>query len=87
MVSANVKVINPMGLHMRPAQLFVREMTPFASEVTIVHKDRIINAKSIMNLMASGIKQGSEIEIRCEGQDEQAALEKAVALIESGLGE
>ena len=67
MVSANVKVTNPMGLHMRPAQLFVREMTPFASEVTIVHKDRIINAKSIMNLMASGIKQGSEIEIRCEG--------------------
>ena len=40
MVSANVKVTNPMGLHMRPAQLFVREMTPFASEVTIVHKDR-----------------------------------------------
>ena len=52
-----------------------------------MHKDRTINAKSIMNLMASGIKQGSEIEIRCEGQDEQAALEKAVAMIESGLGE
>ncbi|WP_367926255.1 HPr family phosphocarrier protein [uncultured Ruthenibacterium sp.] len=87
MVSAKVTVTNPMGLHMRPAQVFIREMTPFESEVTINYKDRSINGKSIMNLMASGIKQGAEIEIRCEGSDEQAALDKAVALIQSGLGE
>ena len=87
MVSANVKVTNPMGLHMRPAQLFVREMTPFASEVTIVHKDRIINAKSIMNLMAACIKCGSEIEIQCDGEQEAQALKAAVDLVKSGLGE
>ena len=87
MVSANVKVVNPMGMHMRPAQLFIKEVTPFGCDVTIVFNGKEINGKSIMNLMAACIKQGSEIEIRCEGQDEQAALEKAVALIESGLGE
>lgn len=64
MVSANVKVVNPMGMHMRPAQLFIKEVTPFGCDVTIVFNGKEINGKSIMNLMAACIKQGSEIEIR-----------------------
>lgn len=87
MVSANVKVVNPMGMHMRPAQLFIKEVTPFGCDVTIVFNGKEINGKSIMNLMAACIKCGSELEVRCTGDDEQAALDKAVGLIESGLGE
>ena len=87
MVSANVKVVNPMGMHMRPAQLFIKEVTPFGCDVTIVFNGKEINGKSIMNLMAACIKQGSEIEIRCEGPQEQAALEAAVAAVRRGLGE
>ena len=49
--------------------------------------DKQINGKSIMNLMAACLKQGSEIEIQCDGPDEQAALDAAVKLIEAGLGE
>ena len=82
MVSATTKVINPMGMHMRPAQLFINTVTPFQSDVTIV-----FNGKSIMNLMASCIKQGSEIEIRCDGPDEAECLKAAVALVDAGLGE
>ena len=87
MVSKKVKVINPQGLHMRPAQLFVAEMAKFDSNVTILFGDKTINAKSIMNLMASCIKMGSEIEIRCEGAQESEALDAAVKLVESGLGD
>ncbi len=87
MVSAKVKVINPLGLHMRPAQLFVRTITPFDCDVTVLAAGQSINAKSIMNLMAACIKQGTEIEIRCEGPQEQAALEAAVAAVRGGLGE
>lgn len=87
MVSAKVIVTNPMGLHMRPAQLFVREMTAFDSDVLIIHKNGTVNGKSIMNLIASCIKQGSEITIQCTGSDEKEALQHAVSLIESGLGE
>lgn len=87
MVSAKVKVTNPMGLHMRPAQLFVREMTAFQSDVFIAHNGNEINGKSIMNMIASGIKQGSEILVKCDGPDEKEALQHAVSLIESGLGE
>ena len=87
MVSKTVKVINPQGLHMRPAQLFVAEMNKYQSEVSIVFNGKPINAKSIMNLMASCIKQDSEIEIQCTGEQENEALAAAVKLVESGLGD
>lgn len=87
MVSAKTKVINPQGLHMRPAQMFVSEMAKYKSDVTIVFNGKSINAKSIMHLMAACIKQGSELEIRCEGEQEADALKAAVALVEAGLGD
>ena len=87
MVSAKVKVINPMGMHMRPAQLFIKEVTPFGCDVSINFNGKDINGKSIMNLMAACIKQGSEIEIQCSGENEQECLKAAVALVEAGLGE
>ena len=87
MVSAKTKVINPLGLHMRPAQLFVAAVTPFRCSVTVVLEKKEINAKSIMSIMTACIKQGSEIEIRCVGEDEEEALTTAVKLVESGLGE
>lgn len=87
MVSAKTKVINPQGLHMRPAQLFVATMTPFKSDVYILFNGKTINGKSIMNLMASCIKQGSEIEIQCTGEQEAEALKAAIDLVDSGLGD
>lgn len=87
MVSAKTKVVNKMGFHMRPANLFVSEMSKFSSSVTIVFNGKEVNGKSIMHIMASCIKFGSDIEIKCSGEDEQAALAKAVELVESGLGE
>ena len=87
MVSAKTAVINPMGMHMRPAQLFVKTITPFACDVTIIANGREINARSIMNLMAACIKQGTDIEIRCDGAQEAECLQAAVELVDSGLGE
>ena len=87
MVSKRTKIINPMGLHMRPAGMFAREMMKFSCDVSLIIQDREINAKSIMNLMAACIKCGSDLEVRCNGEDEQAALDKAIELIEGGLGE
>ena len=76
-----------MGMHMRPAQLFIKTVTPFQCDVTILADGREINGKSIMNLMAACIKQGADIEIRCDGPDEEACLKAAVALVDAGLGE
>lgn len=87
MVSKKVQVINKQGFHMRPANDFVREMAKFKSDIHLVMDEKDVNGKSIMNIMAACIKCGSEIEVRCEGEDEQAMLDRAVELIESGLGE
>lgn len=87
MVSKEFTVKNAMGFHMRPANVFVTEMTKFASEVNIKFGGKTINGKSIMNIMAACIKCGSVITVECTGDDEQAMLEKASELIESGFGE
>ena len=87
MVTAKTKIVNPQGMHMRPAQLFVNTMAKYKSDVTIIFNGKSINAKSIMHLMAACIKQGSEIEIQCCGEQEADALKAAVELVESGLGE
>ncbi|MCQ2486387.1 MAG: HPr family phosphocarrier protein [Clostridia bacterium] len=85
MVQTTVKVADKMGLHMRPANVFVTAMTKYKSDITIVFGEKEINAKSIMNLMAACIKYDSEITIRCEGEDEEAMLAEAAKLIEEGM--
>ena len=76
-----------MGFHMRPANVFISAMAKYKSDVYILFNGKEINGKSIMNIMAACIKCGSEIEIKCDGEDEVAALQEAVALVESGLGD
>ena len=85
MVSKDTVVVDKMGLHMRPANNFISAMTKYKSDITIVFGDNKINGKSIMNIMAACIKYGSHITITCDGEDEQAMLDEAVKLIESGL--
>lgn len=87
MISKTATIINTQGLHMRPATIFAGEMGKFKSDITLRFDGREINAKSVINLIAAGIKCGSEVEIICDGTDETAALEKAAELIASGLGE
>ena len=87
MVSEQLTVINKAGFHMRPANIFVQAMTKFQSNITIVFNGREIDGKSIMNVMAACMKQGAEIEIRCEGPDELEMLHTAADLVRSGLGE
>lgn len=85
MVSKNTKVVDKMGLHMRPANNFITAMSKYKSDITIVFNDKKINGKSIMNIMAACIKYDSPITIICDGEDEQAMLDEAVSLIENGL--
>ena len=87
MVSQKITVTNEQGMHMRPASVFSQAMTPFASDVKVVFNGTAYDAKSVMMLMSACIKCGAEIEIQCDGADEQDALKKAIELGESGLGD
>ena len=63
MVSRKVQVVNPSGLHLRPAGLLCQTSMKFESRVNILYKDQQINAKSVLNVMASGIRCLSLIHI------------------------
>lgn len=76
-----------MGFHMRPANMFVSAMAKYKSDIELIVGDNKINGKSIMNIMACGIKCGTEIIIECNGADENEMLKEAIELIDSGFGE
>lgn len=87
MVSQKITVKNPQGLHMRPAGVFAKGVAKFQCDVTINYNGKATNGKSLLNIIGACIKCGSEIEIECNGVDEEEALKTAIELIESGLGE
>ena len=90
MVSKQTTITNATGLHARPASLFVQEVKKYQSKVTIRNVDKDgddIKASSIMLLLAAGLGTGTKVEIKCDGPDEQEALDALIALIDSGLGE
>ena len=87
MVSQKVKVINPSGLHLRPAGVLSQTSMKFKSNTIIESGEKKIVAKSVLNVMAAGIKCGTEINVICEGPDEVEALAAITEAIETGLGE
>lgn len=87
MVSKKVKIINPTGLHLRPAGNLCKEAMQYKSKVTFDYSGNTANAKSVLSVLGACIKSGDEITLICEGTDEKEALDKLVAYIESGLGE
>ena len=87
MISKTLTVVNPSGLHLRPAGVLSQTAMKFKSDITIECGEKKIVAKSVLNVMAAGIKCGTEITLICDGEDEQAAMDTLSQAIESGLGE
>lgn len=91
MVSEKVMVKNPTGLHLRPAGLFCKTAMQFKCKIIVKKKSRYedvtANAKSVLSVLGACIKSGDEIEIVCEGEDEEKALQMMIQLVVDGLGE
>lgn len=87
MVSKKLTLTNPTGFHMRPASVFAAAMGKFKCSVTIRFKENEYNGKSLLNIIAACIKCGSEIEVICNGEDENEAIGEAERLVKGGLGE
>ena len=82
MIQKTITVTKAQGLHMRPAGLLAAAMGKKQCNVTVMYNGRSINAKSVMNLMAAGIKCGSQLQLVCDGADEEQAMQEAVALLQ-----
>ncbi len=76
-----LKIQNEEGLHARPAAILVKEANAFSSNINVVVNGNEINAKSIMGLMALGLKKDSEITLKAEGDDAQNAIDTLSTLI------
>lgn len=87
MLSKTLTVVNPSGLHLRPAGVLSQTAMKFKCDVIIESGEKKIVAKSVLNVMAAGIKSGTEITLICDGEDEVEAMETISQAIESGLGE
>lgn len=87
MVSKKVVIKNPTGLHLRPAGILCKEAMQFQSLITFNFRGGTANTKSVLSVLGACIKAGTEIELVCEGEDEEIALKTLVDAIESGLGE
>ena len=87
MLSQAIKIMNPTGLHLRPAGNLCKEAMKFKSKITFEYRGNTANAKSVLSVLGACIKSGDEITLICEGEDEKEALDSLIAYIESGLGE
>jgi len=83
-------VTNPSGLHARPAATFVKTASRYDADVRIADLDagsEEISGRSLLALMALGIRPGSRIRVRATGPEARAALTELRALIDDGFGE
>lgn len=87
MVSQKITIINPSGLHLRPAGNLCNEALKYKSLITFSFDGGTANAKRVLSVLGACVKCGDEIELVCEGADEQEAMKALVDAISSGLGE
>jgi len=81
MQETELEIMNPTGLHTRPATAFVRLAKTFACDVEIHKNDQSANAKSLIKLLKIGISQGDRIRLVCRGDDETTAIEALAEFI------
>lgn len=82
-VEKKFKVIDPIGFHARPAGVVAKAASGFKCDSKISSNGKTGNMKSMMGIMALAIKTGAEIEIKCDGEDEN----DAIAAIEAAMKE
>jgi len=81
MAEQTVTIINKLGLHARSASKLVSVGGAFSSKIEIHYAGKIVNGKSIMELLMLAAKQGEQITIKCIGEDESEALKAIIELI------
>src|SRR2546421_9370042 len=82
-----ITIVNRLGLHARPAAMFVRIASRYRSEIWVGKETEEVNGKSIMGLMMLAAGQGSKLRIRCEGPDAAKAMAELEELINARFNE
>jgi phosphocarrier protein HPr len=76
-----VEIINKLGLHARPAALFVQSVVRFQSTIAIHKEGERYSAASILEVLSANLDCGARITLEALGPDEQQALDELEALL------
>jgi phosphocarrier protein HPr len=87
MQKRDIEIINKLGLHARASAKLTQLATSFKCEVNLERNGRRVNAKSIMGVMMLAAGKGSTISLETDGEDEAAAMDGMVTLINDKFGE
>ena len=87
MIETLLTIVNPLGLHARPAAKLVDCCASFSSDITLIYDGKEIDAKSIMSVLMLAVPYGAQINASISGHDEQRAEEALQQLFASGFGE
>ena len=86
-IEKELTIVNRLGLHARPAAMFVRIASRHRAEIWVSKEGEEVNGKSIMGLMMLAAGQGSKLRLRCDGPDADKAMEELEELITAGFNE
>lgn len=87
MIETQVTIINKLGLHARAAAKFVGCTSAFSSHIQAGRDGNMVDAKSILSVMLLAAGRGAVLDLKIDGEDEEAALAALLALIENRFGE
>ncbi len=87
MVSTNLVILNPTGLHMRPAKDFCTEASEYPCKINLYKGTSCYNAKSVLSVLSACVKYGDEIMVECDGAKEEQALHALKSMVQKGFGE
>ncbi|MBM0046748.1 HPr family phosphocarrier protein [Anaerococcus sp. mt242] len=85
MYEQKVTLTNEIGLHARPASIFIRAAVKFPCDITVEKNGRSYNAKSIMSVLSMSASNGDELTLKAEGDKEEEAIKSLVEVIESKI--
>ncbi len=86
-IEREAKIVNPLGLHARPAAELVKVANRFKSAVELRKDALAVNGKSIMGVMTLAVECGSALIIKTDGEDAAAAMAALLALVADGFHE
>lgn len=87
MISKEVKIVNNVGLHARPATFFIQKANSYKSSIWVEREDRKVNAKSLLGVLSLGIVKDMTVTVIADGADEEEAVDGLKLLIESSFDE
>ena len=85
MLEATITITDPVGLHARPAAVLVRTVGQYQARVHLAHGSKRAHARSIIQLLALGVRPGSPVTVTAEGLDEAEALAAVLDVLSASM--